>query len=78
VFRTPEERRLADREWWRAHRRKAPRLKGPVRASEPPPRDVQLEYAEAIAQPRTITAEAFGDPLPGRSALDKMRMGMRP
>lgn len=47
---------------------------GPVRASVPPPPEVQIEYAIAVAQPRSITAEQFGDPLPGRSALDKMRV----
>lgn len=36
-----------------------------------PPADVLAERARALSQPRTITAAVFGDPPPGRSALDK-------
>lgn len=74
AYRTPEEKRLANREWWRAHRRKPADPNGRVQAAEPPPREVELEYAEALTQPRTITAEQFGDPLPGRSALDRRKI----
>lgn len=41
--------------------------------SKRPPEEVIAECAMAHARRRSLTAEVLGDPLPGRSALDKMR-----
>jgi hypothetical protein len=37
------------------------------------PQDVLFEKHRAYARPQTISAFLLGDPLPGRSALDRMR-----
>jgi hypothetical protein len=34
------------------------------------------ELIRATSRPRSLTAEILGDPLPGRSALDKQRMNL--
>lgn len=40
------------------------------------PADVLAERAQrALLEPRNLTAAILGDPLPGRSALDKRRTG---
>ncbi|WP_036010653.1 SANT/Myb-like DNA-binding domain-containing protein [Bradyrhizobium yuanmingense] len=36
----------------------------------------EMERAIAAAQERSVTSEFFGDPLPGRSALDRKRAGI--
>ena len=43
----------------------------PVAYSRQPPDHVIAERDAAIAAPRELSAVAFGDPLPGRSALDR-------
>lgn len=77
IYATPEERRQASIDASRRHREAKRRgyiPKGPPHPTAPPPPEVQHEYIAAVMQPRSITAELFGDPLPGRSALDrKMR-----
>lgn len=40
-------------------------------------RAAEQERAAAFAQQRSTTSEFLGDPLPGRSALDKKRAGVR-
>jgi hypothetical protein len=35
------------------------------------PQSVLFERDRAMLAPRSLTAQAFGDPMPGRSALDK-------
>ncbi len=42
------------------------------------PEDVVDELIRATCAPRSLTAKILGDPLPGRSALDKMRMNQSP
>lgn len=37
----------------------------------------ERERAQALALERSLTSEFFGDPLPGRSALDRKRAGER-
>lgn len=37
------------------------------------PRDVLLEKHRAFARPQTVSAFLMGEPLPGRSALDRMQ-----
>ena len=43
-----------------------------------PPEDVLAERDRALARERSLTAIVFGDPLPGRSALDWRRAEHRP
>lgn len=50
----------------------------PVRKNGVVPNSVLLERDRAKARPITLTAEIFGDPLPGRSALDKKRSSGAP
>ncbi len=45
----------------------------PPAYSKQPPDHVIAERDAAIAAPREMSAIAFGDPLPGRSALDRRR-----
>ncbi len=53
-----------------AHARRAFRAKQQLRES--------LNERDALfAIPRTLTASVFGDPLPGRSALDKRRLNQQ-
>ena len=40
-----------------------------------PPEEVIAERDHAIAAPRSLSAVAFGDPLPGRSAPDRRGAG---
>ena len=44
---------------------------------EPPPEQVLAERDAAMGAPQSLTAILFGDPPPGRSALDR-RMGRTP
>jgi hypothetical protein len=39
--------------------------------SRPKPGDIEARRAEIPADTRSLTARIFGDPLPGRSALDR-------
>ena len=48
---------------------------GTYRGFPRPPEDVIAERDHAIAAPRSLSAIAFGDPLPGRSALDRRGEG---
>lgn len=42
-----------------------------VMTHQPPPPEVLAERDAAMWRPTTLTALVFGDPLPGRSALDR-------
>lgn len=82
-YKNDEERRDAERMQVRARvRARNDRLKQQRRArgllrnvaegqAEAPPHYVIAERDEALNKPRTLTSEAFGDPLPGRSALER-------
>jgi hypothetical protein len=58
---------------WRLEHGTPPAPGSPVRTIDIPP-EVQHERDRALAAPRDLTAILLGDPLPGRSALDR-RMG---
>jgi len=53
----------------------AAREGGTYRGPPRPPEEVIAERDYAIAAPRSLSAIAFGDPLPGRSALDRRGEG---
>ena len=53
----------------------AAREGGTYRGPPRPPEEVIAERDHAIAAPRSLSAIAFGDPLPGRSALDRRGAG---
>lgn len=42
-----------------------------LHSSRPKPEDIEARWAEIPADTRNLTARIFGDPLPGRSALDR-------
>ena len=60
-----------------AEMREASRLKAAAGVNrnaigKPSPQDLAARLAEIPADTRSFTARTFGDPLPGRSALDKI------
>lgn len=61
------------REYRIARQCKYKKIRGPFRQSVVDPIDVAARLAEIPVDTRDLTAVVFGDPLPGRSALDKMR-----
>ncbi len=63
--------RLADKEATAALR--ASGALAPSYSRAPPDHVIEEARFAMAAGPRDITAAAFGDPLPGRSALDRMR-----
>lgn len=82
-------RRAADPVWAETRRQqinssRAAERAGMGSAGQPDRRDKRIGRAGAVARApeiedtRTITGQIFGDPLPGRSALDRERSGIAP
>ena len=68
-------RRRARRDYMRLYRARGGKANGlrPYVASTVVPGAVEAERTAALASPRTPDQLLLGDPLPGRSALDKKR-----
>lgn len=72
-----ERKRAKINEWRNAHHKP---IGNPMVASRAPeiPNIVLIERERAMQLEQSITAICFGDPLPGRSALDMKRRGIAP
>lgn len=66
------EKRLAQRTALRSKKRTVPPKNRVVKRAEPDDAEVRARKAEIPKDTRDATARFFGDPIPGRSALDQM------